>query len=253
MPRRPRAQGCRDQVEQVQRWHVCVDKNEMEAHAAQLFLEVANASIKRRGRFAAVMPGGRTPIGVFRLLRKAPLEWSACEFFLSDERCLPAGHHERNSVLLQKEFASALRKGLRFHPIPVEEGPSAAAERYSEVLRPVGRFDLVFLGVGEDGHTASLFAGADWSEAEDTPSVVVVRGAPKWPAERISLSVARLNHSERAMFVAAGASKRNVVAAWAGGKKLPVASVKPADGVDIFLDVACAAGSGLKRNPDSHK
>jgi 6-phosphogluconolactonase len=223
----------------------------MEARAAQLFLEVANASIRRRGRFAAVLPGGRTPIGVFRYLGKAALEWSACEFFLSDERCLPAGHPERNSVLVQSEFASALGKGLRFHPIPVEKGATAAAKHYSELLRLVGRFDLALLGVGEDGHTASIFAGADWGEAEDAPPVLVVRDAPKWPAERVSLSVAQLNRTERVMFVAAGASKRDVVAAWASGRKLPVASVKPADGVDIFIDLACAAGSRLRRNPNS--
>src|SRR6185295_18060576 len=89
----------------------------------------------------------------------------------------------------------------RRHPIRAELGAEAAARAYCASLEAVAMFDLVLLGLGEDGHTASLFPGHDWGEAPDAPDVLAVFDAPKPPLERVSLSAARLSRAREVLFL----------------------------------------------------
>ena len=120
------------------------------------------------------------------------------------------------------------------HAIPAELGAERAAA-YAAELRGVGDFDLVLLGLGEDGHTASLFPGHDWGEAPDAPDALAVLDAPEPPPERVSLSAARLSRSREVLFLVAGPSKREALARWRAGERIPAAAIRPATGVDVLV------------------
>ena len=121
-------------------------------------------------------------------------------------------------------------------PIPAETGAPEAAQRYREWLADVGDFDLTLLGMGEDGHTASLFPGQLWNGAD----VLAVSGAPKPPSARVSLSAGRLSRSRRVWFVVTGADKHDAVARWKSGERLPVSSVSGTVETVVWLDEAAA-------------
>jgi 6-phosphogluconolactonase len=127
------------------------------------------------------------------------------------------------------------------HPIPAESGARTAATLYARALRGIDAFDLVLLGLGEDGHTASLFPGHDWGIHADSPDVLAVTDAPKPPPERVSLSAHRLSNAQQVLFLVEGAGKRDAVAAWRRGADIPATSITPAGGVDVLLDAAADA------------
>jgi 6-phosphogluconolactonase len=125
-----------------------------------------------------------------------------------------------------------------FHAIPAERGAHAAASAYRPLLEPVPAFDLVLLGLGEDGHTASLFPGADTGAALNAPAVLAVFNAPKPPRERVTLSAGRLSRTRQALFLVTGGSKCEAVARWRRGEPIPAAQITAAAGVDVMLDAA---------------
>ena len=121
----------------------------------------------------------------------------------------------------------------RFPPSSVA---TAAALAYAETLRNVGEFDLVLLGLGDDGHTASLFPNHDWGIAPDAPAVLAVFNAPKPPPERVSLSAARLSRAREVLFLIAGESKREAVQRWRAGEDISARAIRPRAGVDVLLE-----------------
>ena len=129
----------------------------------------------------------------------------------------------------------------QIHAIPAELGATAAAQAYGDALQTVGDFDFVLLGLGEDGHTASLFPGHSWGDTEGSPDVLAVFDAPKPPPERVSLSARRLSRARKIAFVVTGQGKRDAVAAWRAGQQIPAHSISPADAVDIFFEASLLA------------
>ena len=125
---------------------------------------------------------------------------------------------------------------VQFHAIPAELGAVRAAQLYGETLHAVGEFDLVLLGLGEDGHTASLFPDHEWGAAPGSPDTLAVFDAPKPPPQRVSLSAARLSRARQVIFLVSGASKRRAVAEWRAGKDIPARAIKPAAGVDVLVE-----------------
>jgi 6-phosphogluconolactonase len=125
----------------------------------------------------------------------------------------------------------------QIHAIPAEFGARAAALAYAETLRGVGDFDLVLLGLGEDGHTASLFPGRDWGVAASAPDALAVFDAPK-PPQRVSLSAARLSRTREVLFLVEGEAKREAVARWRASERLPAGAIRTAGGVDVLVESA---------------
>ena len=221
-------------------WHIHPDPATLAQRLTVAIARSAREAIATRGGFHLVVAGGGTPQAAYALLPQWGGDWQCWHIYHGDERCLPPEDAERNSLMLEKTWLSKVSIPARqIHHIPAERGAEAAARDYATAL-PAHAFDLVLLGVGEDGHTASLFPGHDWGEAIDAPDVLAVFDAPKPPPERVSLSARRLSRAEVVLFLVAGAGKREAVKAWRGGVTLPAAAIRPACGADVLLDAASA-------------
>lgn len=231
---------------QVCRWHPVPDAAALQRLAAAAILASATTAIDARGGFHLVLAGGDTPRPIYRTLAAATADWRRWHVYFGDERCLPPDDPARNS-----RMASAAWLGRvpippdQVHAIAGEKGALEAARRYAEVLRGLGDFDLVLLGLGEDGHTASLFPGHEWGDASGdsprSPDTLAVFDAPREPAERVSMTAARLSRARQVIFLASGASKRGAVAAWRSGRDIPARAIRPAKGVDVFVESALLA------------
>lgn len=219
------------------RWLTLVSVAELERTACNRIIEAAARAIKHRGEFLIVLAGGNTPRGVYRLLREQAANWSHWNVYYGDERCLPAADVERNSKMAATEWLDHVPIPKdQVHPIPAERGATAAALAYKDTLRDVGEFDMVLLGLGDDGHTASLFPNHDWGTAPEAPDVLAVFNAPKPPPDRVSLSATRLSRAREVLFLIAGDAKREAVRRWRGGENIPVRAILPRAGVDVLIE-----------------
>ncbi|TAN07760.1 MAG: 6-phosphogluconolactonase [Rhodanobacteraceae bacterium] len=225
--------------EQVVRWHVFPDATALVAAALERVLHASRNAITQHGAFDIVLAGGNTPRRLYRALCEADADWQRWHVWFGDERCAPADDPARNSQMAHAEWLGYVPiPAHNIHPIPAEAGVRTAATLYARALRSVDAFDLVLLGLGEDGHTASLFPGHDWGVHADSPDVLAVTGAPKPPPARVSLSAHRLAHAQQVLFLVEGAGKREATAAWQRGTSIPAACIAPAAGVDVLLDAA---------------
>ncbi|WP_089729921.1 6-phosphogluconolactonase [Candidatus Thiosymbion oneisti] len=216
------------------RWHVCEDAAAVATEAARRILAAAETAIAARGVFRIVLAGGRTPLRTYRLLSRATADWTSWYLYFSDERCLPPDHDGRNSRATALAWLDRVPiPAPNIHPIPAELGAEAAAAAYRHPVSAALPFDLVTLGMGEDGHTASLFPGQVHPVAELTHPI---HGAPKPPPDRVSLSARALSDACAIMILATGAEKKGPLAAWRAGEPLPVAGIGGTGGVDVLID-----------------
>jgi len=213
-----------------------------------------------RGYVSLVLTGGRTADAAYRMVQESPgrdaVDWSRVDLWWGDERFLPASHADRNDNQARAALLDALPLDpARVHPMPAADDPEgadpeAAAQRYADALaaaaRPgtarLPRFDLVLLGVGEDGHVASVFP--ELPAGYETRPVSAVRGAPKPPPVRITLTLPALNTAGEVWLLAAGRDKANAVGmalAGAGPVQLPAAGVHGVDRTLWLLDRDAAA------------
>ena len=196
------------------------------AQACRIIIAEADAAIRERQVFRMVLAGGSTPQRTYEMLAGMAQDWSAWEIFWSDERCLPADHPERNSRRAQDAWLSQLAIPARqIHPIPAELGAARAAEEYTKQVLDNQPFDLVLLGMGEDGHTASLFS----TSGDHIAPVIAVHGAPKPPSERVSLNFQTLRACRKQLVLITGAEKSAALFAWQQGANLPIAHAVRSD------------------------
>lgn len=211
--------------------------------ASRLIAQAASDAIQTRGAFHFVLAGGSTPRAVYQTLNELDTDWTAWHIYYGDERVLPPDHPDRNSKMANEAWlANVPIPPQQIHAMPTEQGLGAAAAAYADLLRGVGEFDLVLLGLGEDGHTASLFPGHALEMEADSPDVLKVSNAPKPPPERLSLSAHRLSRARQVLFLVTGAGKREAVARWKNGETIPAAAIHCDNGVDVLLDAAAWAG-----------
>lgn len=225
------------QAPQIVRWHSFQNGAQLEHAALDLIQDAAQSAVAQRGAFHMVLAGGRTPQRVYGALKDLATDWSAWHIYFGDERCLPPDDTERNSHMAAQAWLDHVAiPTAQVHVIPAELGGEAAARAYSQTLADVGAFDLVLLGLGEDGHTASLFPGQEWGEDQTTPAALAITNAPKPPPDRVSLSAPRLSNARQVLFLVTGAAKVAATTAWQNGERLPAAAIKPAVGVDVLVD-----------------
>lgn len=204
------------------------------ATAARLVTRLVDMQAAR-GTASVVLTGGRTGTAVLEELRAAPareaVDWSRVDFYWGDERFLPAGHPERNETQARAALLDHVPIAPeRVHAMAPSDGefgdnPEAAAEAYAELLAAAARpedhypaptFDVCLLGVGEEGHTASIFPHSP-AVYETERSVVAVHGCPKPPPVRVSLTLPAIRHSAEVWLMTTGEGKAAAVAMALGG------------------------------------
>ena len=219
------------------RWHAYHSTAELEQAALQAILNSARQAISLREAFHIVLAGGTTPRRVYELLRKADADWAAWHIYFGDERCLPPDHAGRNSRMAALAWLDHVAiPSSQIHLIPAERGAGIAASIYAQTLAGIKLFDLVLLGLGEDGHTASLFPNHDLGNTPGAPATIAVLDAPKPPQQRVSLSAHRLSAARQVMFLVTGAAKQQAINDWRKGVVIPAAAIAPGSGVDIYLE-----------------
>ena len=214
-------------------WKVFENSQLVAQAAYQYILKLAEESIIQRGIFRIVLAGGRTPEDTYRLLQSAHSHWEKWHIYYGDERCLPEDDLDRNSTMAMQAWLTDLP--VVHHPIPAQWGPQKAAQHYIHVIEHILPFDLVLLGMGEDGHTASLFPGHTHHSQE---LVHAVYHAPKPPPERVSLSVKALSCTRQLIFLVTGTNKQEAVLRWHQGECLPVAQIRSQQEAVVLIDRA---------------
>jgi len=230
------------------------DLKELSNAAAVQFRSLAITAISEGGRFTAALSGGNTPKELYALLAKRPysdrIAWEHVHLFWADERCVPPGHDESNFRLVQEQLLSGVSiPPKNIHRIKGERGAVQAAKEYEQHLReffggngcPV--LDAVILGVGADGHTASLFPGLRHVDECDRLVLPVSPGYQR--KDRVTLALPVLNHAKHVLILASGTAKQRVIRSILGDGNpddLPAGLVRPLSGACTwFLDQDAAA------------
>jgi len=231
---------------QIRRCHFYPDTETLITERALALGTIANATIAANGVFKIVLAGGRTPIKLYQQLVSLDTDWSRWIIYFGDERCLPHGDSERNDTMARAAWLNQVTiPSVQIHAMPGELGPDVGALAYLDLLKNAGKFDLVLLGLGEDGHTASLFP-LHFSQEKFVTSdnaTIAVHDAPKPPPQRISLSPQRLSDAERVWFLVTGADKKAALIRWldnqpsAANLIVPANLITPTNGVDIFTEL----------------
>ncbi len=238
--------------------HIYTDAEALTRGAAAEFVRLARQAIAARGRFTVALSGGSTPERLYRLLARpaqayrAGVAWERVYVFFGDERCVLPDHAESN-------YRMAHAALLAHVPVPAAnvfrmrgEDPDAnrAARDYECRLQSffgtedAPRFDLILLGLGTDGHTASLFPGT--AALDESARLVVANRVEKFDAHRLTLTLPVINHAAHVIFLVSGAEKadavRRVLEPQAGEAGTPASLVRPRDGeLTWLLDSAAAA------------
>jgi 6-phosphogluconolactonase len=236
-------------------WIIVLEETEEVARrAADLFIETARASVADHGRFSVALAGGSTPRRCYELLAtdeyRNRIDWSQAHIFFGDERTVPPTDAESNYHMAQDAMLSRLPiPQQNVHRMMGESDPSSAAQLYEQELKvffrdaPWPRFDLILLGMGDDGHTASLFP--------HTPALleerawVVANRVEKLKTFRLTLTVPAINHANSVVFIVTGAAKaerlREVIRGPRDPERLPSQLIRPIDGtLTWLLDKAAA-------------
>ncbi|MDC0182785.1 6-phosphogluconolactonase [Nitrosomonadales bacterium] len=198
-------------------------QKELDNNAVEFILERAENAIKERGIFSIVLSGGATPVNIYKLLANKKIDFTKWLIFFGDERCFPLDHPERNSFVAESIWLSKVNiPRSNIFIIPAELGSVDGSLAYDKLLHVNKSFDLVILGLGEDGHIASLFPNREW---DNDKQVIAVSDSPKSPSERISLTLSRLSNSEDILFLVSGKKKLNIFRKWKEGGDLPANSI----------------------------
>jgi len=210
--------------------------------AADYLCQQIKNCVAEKGQCHVVLPGGSTPAYCLELLAQKSLPWKNIHWYPGDERCLPVGHVDRNDTMMVDRLFSQQPQAVthvdkNFHPMPAELGALAGAELYAKLIAAIPGLDIAVLGMGEDGHTASLFP--ENVALNDPRCVVPVFDAPKPPAERISVGLMQLKSAAECIVIATGKSKYAALTQVKHGEPLPVSLVEP----DVcFVDQAAISG-----------
>jgi 6-phosphogluconolactonase len=222
--------------------------------AAERFVEYSNELLDMNERFSVALAGGNTPRGVYELLAnerfKNRVKWPQVYLFFGDERCVPPEHPDSNYAMVNEALISKVPiPAENVHRIIGEGNANENALAYEEQLRAFfaglrwPRFDLVLLGMGEDGHTASLFPSS--AALQEMSRWVVPTRNEQLGQDRITLTVPVFNHGRRVMFLVTGKKKaqrlRDVLHPQPGSAPLPVQAIKPIEGMLEWLVDAEAA------------
>ncbi len=244
--------------------HIYADRAALALAAARRWETIARDAIAARGRCRVALAGGSTPRALYALLAsadwRARIDWRATHLWFGDERCVPPDHPDSNYRMARESLLDAIDIApAQVHRIEAERAPEAAAQAYSDVLQtqfapPAGtapRFDLLLLGLGPDGHIASLFPESPLlDEQRRWVGACEVARLDAW---RISLTFPVLNAARHVLLLVAGEDKADIVEAVLGTDAdnrtrpaYPVERLRPQGQLEWLLDEAAAARLGLR-------
>jgi 6-phosphogluconolactonase len=234
------------------------DLEALSTAAAQEFFRLAEKSIAASEEFRVILTGGSTVVRLYQILSDEPykteIPWDKILFFWGDERLVPPDHPESN-------YGQAMKLLLSYVPIKAENiyrirgelNPDKAVQEYTDQLRRLAgssgtwpRFDLVLLGMGSDGHVASIFPGSKMEEGNRLPVLATIGNYEGRPAQRVTLTPFIFNPARQILFLVAGDSKahavKEVFSEGSDPKNWPALRIKPMDGrVTWMLDEAAAS------------
>ena len=201
-------------------WMIFKDTKILSEHLVEDILSIADESIKKNSKFSIVLAGGNSFLDSYKILRESNSDWMKWHVYIGDERCLPINDRKRNDKIINDIWLNndkIPKKNINF--IKAELGIKNAVQQYETILNNITSFDLVLLGMGDDGHTASLFPNHSYDQDK---SVVAEYNSPKYPKERISLSYSRLNNSKNVFKLVCGRSKSKALGLWINNVELPI-------------------------------
>lgn len=241
----------------MEKAQILIEENNVELAEvfAERFASLAKKAIVARGRFLAVLSGGGTPLKAYHLLAKLPLgdivPWEKIHLFWGDERHVPQDDSESNFFQAREALLDHVNIPTEnLHPMPTNLRPDEAAQAYAQTLRSFAeasqtsvRFDLVMLGLGSDGHTASLFPGqsALWKDL-----VIVTEGSYQGrPAKRLTMTPLALNQTGEVVFLVSGEAKADALANALGetrdANRFPSQAINPLNGKVLWMVDTAAA------------
>jgi len=243
--------------------HVAVDAQDLAELASATVADLVCGAVLRNGRCAVAVAGGTTPRGCYRLLasdHREQIPWPRVHLFWGDERMVPVDHPDSNQGMIRKELLAALDlPEANVHPVRTDLGSAeeAAARYHGEICgffelegSQLPRLDLVLLGLGEDGHTASLFPGC--AALQETRRLVACCRPTRADHDRVTLTLPVINAAAAVVFLVSGERKadalRRVLDSGGGRRDLPAARVAPESGEALWL-VDRAAAARLSRLP----
>ena len=218
-------------------WKEFQDKNQLESIILQDILSIANNAVRKNGSFKIVMAGGSTPENLYKsFLDVRNQNFSDWELYVGDERCLPVDSKDRNSHMIKRSFIDDLPDDSKpkFFPINTEKGSQEASSEYNSIIDNIDQFDLVLLGLGEDGHTASLFPGHQW---DNQLNAVAVTNAPKPPSDRVSMTPKAFLKADKIFFIVTGHGKKDAVKAWKEGEGIPASKIMSENLIDVYCNL----------------
>lgn len=229
-----------------QKIEIVADATELAESAARLFIKIAQRAITERNVFSVALSGGSTPKKLYELLASnsfcEQLDWTKIHFFFGDERSVPPDSDESNFKMAEVALFSKIIRlpQENIHRVAAEKPAADAASDYEQTLKnffnnELPRFDLILLGMGPDGHTASLFP--DSPATEETTNFFIENWIEKFGAYRLTLTFPVINNARQVLFLVAGADKAGVLAEVVQGsaKKYPAQMINLADGELLWL------------------
>ena len=219
---------------------------ELARTAAELIVSIGNDAIRNKGAFNVALSGGRTPEPIYRLLAEEYghlFPWSRTRFFWLDERCVPPEHADSNFNLARKELLRYINPGAVFR-MKGELPPEEAAKDYESLLQEefrvskgdIPEFDLILLGIGTDGHVASIFPSSQ--AMVERKRLVISSRAPDSGGARITLTLPVINESSTCLFIAAGHQKKDIarrILDDSGDDSIPARLINPANGRIVWV------------------
>jgi 6-phosphogluconolactonase len=232
------------------------DPEQVARAAAEKFVELAAEAVAEKGSFSVALAGGTTPRRVYELLAgedlRGRVEWEKVHVFFGDERCVPPDHPDSNYRMANEALLSRVPlPAANVHRMKGRGDAAANASLYEDELRghfddtAWPRFDLVMLGMGDDGHTASLFPGT--AALGERRAWVTANWVEKFGAWRITLTAPAINAARHVLFLVTGAGKaerlREVLCGGRDPERLPSQLIRPEDGtLEWYSDRAASAG-----------
>jgi 6-phosphogluconolactonase len=236
------------------------DSEALSFHTADLIVATANKAVAKRGCFLLALAGGGTPQRVYELLAQFPhvaeMPWAQTHLMWGDERCVPPDAPGSNYKQVHDTILTQVTlPDTQIHRIRGELEPQAAADDYATQLKQLAepsrnwpRIDLALMGMGSDGHTASLFPGSDPTDGATQATLAVTADYAGRPAHRVTVAQAVFNDARHVVFLVTGANKAQTLARVLNGPdnpvNLPAQRIRPKNGIITWL-IDTPAGSEL--------